>query len=103
MSNPANTTRDDLEKYKFVSTGAAKDEITIKVTNADGSPITVGASNPFAPPFGTVSFTVTWSVGNTICDYKFYDGPGGSGTLLQTVTLTYSVAQTPDLTGGDIT
>ena len=76
-------------------------ETTIAVVNADGS--SLAGTNPFAPPSGTASFTVTWSVGNTVCDYKFYDGPGGSGTLLQTVTLTYSVAQTPDLTGGEIT
>lgn len=58
--------------------------------------------NPFAAPPDALSFVVTYpTVLQTV--YKFYDGNGGTGTLLKTVTLNFSTAQTPGLTGGDIT
>lgn len=102
MSDPAQTTKDDLEKYKFVSTGPAKSDIAIKVTNPDGTDIGGGgSSNPFAPPAGTMSFTVAYPTSfQTV--YSFWSGPGGSGTLLQTVTLNFATAQTPDLTSGEV-
>ena len=63
---------------------------------------TSGSTGPFAPPPDTLSFTVTWTVGNTVCEYKFYSGPGGTGTLLKTVKLTYISPQVVDLVSGEV-
>lgn len=42
MSDPIQTSIDDLEKYKYVSTGPAKSDVAIKVTNPDGTNISTG-------------------------------------------------------------
>lgn len=57
--------------------------------------------NPFAPPSTAVSFTVTWPT-TVQAVYRFYSGAGGTGTLLKTVTINFTVAQTPDVLSGDI-
>lgn len=69
------------------------------IVNPDGSQVGT-ASNPFAPPTDAMSFTVTYN--STTDVYEFYDGPGGTGTLLQTVTLTYSNPSKNVLIGGDV-